>query len=79
MDIFWQEVINCGFCDTRFTVGVSDVRYGDLRQPFMFMPDWQYYVQCSCGRNHVVTSLPHSVSTAVQKVFNEAQSGEKGE
>lgn len=63
----WQKEVVCRFCDTHITATVATVMYGDIRLPFMFVPDYQYYIPCPrCHKNLIVDGIPSRISLAIQ-------------
>ncbi len=63
----WSTIKICPYCKHRFTIQASDVRFEDLRQPYFFVADWQYFVKCSeCNHNILLHDIPSHIAIWIQ-------------
>jgi hypothetical protein len=63
----WSQGVTCRFCKHTFNIQATDVLYEDLKQEFIFVPDWQYFVKCEeCNENLILHDIPPHVAVWIQ-------------
>lgn len=63
----WKKNLICKFCKHSFHVTELDIKYGDLRDPIFFVPDFQYYIDCpQCQEDLIQSDIPSDISVNIQ-------------
>lgn len=63
----WSTSIKCNYCENCFIVDAQQIHYDDLRQPFMFIPDWQYFASCpKCQQRIPINNIPTATALWIQ-------------
>jgi hypothetical protein len=63
----WKQSIKCKYCDTEFVITPENIEYKDMKDPDLFVADWQYIINCSnCNMTNILSNLPSTVTTWVQ-------------